>query len=181
MTGDHAPAAPFIVRGSPPAAEVEAFVIRDAARADVPGIARLLHDFAERGLLLPRTEAELYDAYTEFGVCEHDGALVGTGALHPYPPAFGEIRSLAVREGCQRHGLGARLAQWGEARAHDLGLPRVFVLTYRVRFFQRLGYRRLPRAHLPDKVWGDCFRCPKAEFCDEIALAKALPSAPGVL
>ena len=156
----------------------ESFVIRAAALGDVPAIAQLLRGYAERGLLLPRSETELQQAYGEFAVCEHDGVIVGAGAVHPYTPELGEIRSVAVRAGCQRHGLGGRLVAWGEARAQSVGLARVFALTYRVRFFERLGYRRMPRARLPEKVWGDCVRCPKAQFCDEIAVVKTLaPSA----
>ncbi len=171
------------VRMSPLA---EAMVIRDATPADAAPIAHLLQEYADRGLLLPRTEAELQQEYVDFGVCERNGIVIGVGALHGYTPALGEIRSVAVRAGCQRHGLGGRLVAWGEARAATRGLQRVFALTYRVRFFERLGYHRLPRARLPEKVWGDCFRCPKAEFCDEVAMAKTLVAqdggrAPGIM
>lgn len=148
------------------------FVIREAALADAPAIAHMLQEYAARGLLLPRTAAEVAADITEFAVCEHDGGVVGVGALHVYTPQLGEIRSVAVRVGCQRHGLGGRLVEWVEGRAAAVGLQRVFALTYRVRFFERLGFQRIPRARLPEKVWGDCFRCPKAAFCDEVALAK---------
>lgn len=150
------------------------FHVRAARPEDIPGIARVLDAYAERGLLLPRSNEELRDTIADFAVCEHDGLIVGTGAVHRYTAELGEIRSVAVREGCQRHGLGGRLVGWVEAHAHTLGLRRVFALTYRVRFFERLGYSRVPRATLPEKVWGDCARCPKAEFCDEVAVEKPL-------
>lgn len=155
----------------------DAFVVRPAVAADVPAMAAMLQAYGARELLLPRTEAELHPVLNEFAVCEHDGVVVGMGALHVYTPELGELRSIAVREGCQRHGLGGQLVHWQLARARECGLARVFALTYRVRFFERLGFRRMPRASLPEKVWGDCFRCPKAEHCDEVAVVRRVGTA----
>lgn len=153
--------------------------IRPALVGDVPAIAALIGRFAGDGLLLPRTEEELYEVLDEFGVCLRDDVLVGCTALHVYGPHIAEVRSLAVREGCQRHGIGARLVEWCVTHAAEQGIARVFTLTYRARFFERLGFVRVDRHTLPEKVWGDCARCPKADYCDEVALVRdATPPAP---
>lgn len=172
------PAAP----GGQPVPQAEspgAVTLRAATPDDASAIAAIVAPFAQRGMLLPRTEAEVRANAGMFGVSLLDGRLVGCGALHQYGPQLGEIRSLAVREGCQRHGIGARLAQWCLARAAEQGMERVFTLTYRARFFERLGFERIPRAALPEKIWSDCARCPKAQFCDEIALITPVGSTRG--
>ena len=176
MSGKMCPEPAFIVPPVRGTMAAEEFVVRAAAPADVPEMARILCAYADRGLLLPRTEADLHEALPDFGVCVRGETVVGLAALHRYTEVLAEIRSVAVREGCQRHGLGGRLVEWGVSRAAEVGMTRMFALTYRVRFFERLGFARIPRASLPEKVWGDCFRCPKAQFCDEIALARAVRS-----
>lgn len=147
-------------------------VIRPALVGDVPAIADLIARFAREALLLPRPAEEVYEVLDEFGVCLRDDVLVGCTALHVYGPHLAEVRSVAVREGCQRHGIGARLVEWSVAQAGERGVARVFTLTYRARFFERLGFVRVDRQALPEKIWGDCARCPKADFCDEIALVR---------
>ena len=46
----------------------------------------------------------------------------------------------------------------------------VFCLTYRPSFFERFGFSQLDKMGLPQKVWNECFRCPKFPNCDEVAL-----------
>jgi amino-acid N-acetyltransferase len=57
-----------------------------------------------------------------------------------------------------------------EARA--LGIKRVFVLTYQPDFFRKLRFMDTDKASLPQKIWGDCIRCPKFPECDEHALIR---------
>jgi len=33
-----------------------------------------------------------------------------------------------------------------------------------------LGFADIDKANLPQKIWGDCIRCPKFPECDEFAL-----------
>lgn len=41
-------------------------------------------------------------------------------------------------------------------------------------FFSRLGFRRVPHAVLPEKVWKDCVKCAHYLTCDETAMLKDL-------
>jgi hypothetical protein len=58
--------------------------------------------------------------------------------------------------------------------ARDLGLERVFCLTYQAEFFAKLGFTRVDRSRLPDKVWGECVRCHRFLDCDEVAMWRAV-------
>ena len=51
-----------------------------------------------------------------------------------------------------------------------LGMQRLFALSYRPGFFERLGWEQADVMDLPRKVWNECYRCPKFPGCEEIAM-----------
>jgi amino-acid N-acetyltransferase len=81
-----------------------------------------------------------------------------------------EIRSLAVDKNYQDRGIGKNLVKQCLKEAKALGLKRVFALTYHPEFFKKLGFKDTDKASLPQKIWGDCLRCPKFPECDENAV-----------
>jgi UDP-N-acetylmuramoyl-tripeptide--D-alanyl-D-alanine ligase len=58
-----------------------------------------------------------------------------------------------------------------ERRARELGISRVFALTYKPDFFYRLGFRTIDKSELPHKVWSECINCVKFPDCGEVAVA----------
>jgi RNA 3'-terminal phosphate cyclase (ATP) len=145
-------------------------VVRKARADDGPSIQRMLAHFSARGELLPRTLNEVYKNLRDFFVCEVDGEVVGVCALSLYWEDLAEIRSLAVHETYGGRGLGKALVAACLDEAAGLGVRRVFALTYRPGFFERLGFRTLDKQELPQKIWKDCIRCAKFTCCDETAL-----------
>jgi len=146
--------------------------IRKARAEDVPAIQKLVAFFAVRGELLPRTLNELYQHLRDFFVCELHGEVVGIAALSLYWEDLAEVRSLAVQEGQGGKGLGAALVHACLDEAARLGIRRVFALTYRPGFFEKLGFREIDKRELPQKIWKDCIRCAKFACCDEVALIR---------
>ena len=55
-----------------------------------------------------------------------------------------------------------------------LGVKRVFALTYRTDFFERLGFKIVDKSVLPRRLWTDCLKCVKFPDCDEIAVVLEL-------
>jgi len=145
-------------------------VVRKARMADTEAIFELIRTFAARGEMLPRSWAYLYEHLREYFVGEQDGQVVACGALHLTWRDLGEIISLAVRPEVQGQGWGARIVQACLEEAVDLGLPRVFVLTYQTDFFASQGFQPIDRNELPQKIWGECIHCEKFDHCDEVAL-----------
>ena len=68
--------------------------------------------------------------------------MVGCGALHVMWEDLAEIRTIAVDESCQREGVGQQIVEALLARARELGVSRVFVLTFAVKFFAGSASRR---------------------------------------
>jgi amino-acid N-acetyltransferase len=147
---------------------------RKAVMRDIPAILDLINGYAAQGLMLPRTEFETSEAIRDFTVVTSGDQILGCGALHFYSPTVGEIRSLAVAEQAKTHGVGRRVVEALIEEAHTYALDAVFVFTYVVGFFNKLGFEVVERGVLPLKAWKDCLRCPKFHECDEIAVLRVL-------
>jgi len=145
-------------------------MIRKAQIADVKDIQKLLLTFASRGDMLSRSLSELYESLRDFYVVENNGVLLGAAALHIVWEDLAEVRSVAVTEDAGRKGIGSRLVQACIAEAREIGLKRIFCLTYKPDFFAKHGFRLVDKAELPHKVWGDCIKCAKFPDCDENAM-----------
>jgi amino-acid N-acetyltransferase len=144
---------------------------RPARLSDVPALQGLIATFAQQKLMLPRPLGELYENMREFLVAESEpGGLVGCAALHIDTATIGEVKALAVATAAQGRGVGRGLVERCVSEARTLGLERVFCLTYQVDFFARLGFVRVDRSRLPDKVWSECVRCHRFLDCDEVAM-----------
>ena len=148
-------------------------MIRKALISDVKPIHKILSDYAQRGLLLPRSLSDLYDHLRDYFVVA-DGrkrnGIIGVCALGICWEDLAEIRSLAIVENHQGKGWGSRLVETCLDEARSLGLSKVFALTYVPDFFAGRGFRVVDKSVLPHKIWSDCLKCPKFPDCDETAL-----------
>jgi amino-acid N-acetyltransferase len=145
-------------------------MLRKAQLKDIKCIQKLLTHYASRGDMLSRSLSELYESVRDFYVFEEEGKLIGACALHIMWEDLAELRSVAVLEEATRHGIGTRLVRACLDEARELGIKRVFCLTYKPEFFGLFGFRIVDKAELPQKVWRDCVNCVKFPDCDEIAM-----------
>jgi len=146
-------------------------MIRKARMSDVKGIHGLIAEYARKGDMLPRSLADIYENLRDYFIFEEDdGELVGSAAIHIMWEDLAEVRSLAVREGRMRRGVGTQLVESCISEAIVLGIDRVFALTYKPEFFEKLGFHVVDKADLPQKIWTDCLKCSKFPDCDEVAL-----------
>lgn len=152
-------------------------MLRKAQIGDVKEIQKLLTQYANQGEMLSRSLSELYEALRDFYVeVDQDGRILGTAALQIVWEDLAEVRSVAVVENAGRKGIGTALVSACIDEAKQLGLKRVFCLTYKPEFFGKLGFVVVDKSTLPHKVWGDCIKCPKFPDCDEIAMSLDLSS-----
>ena len=146
-------------------------MIRKARMSDVKGIHGMIAEYARKGDMLPRSLADIYENLRDYFIFEDDdGELVGSAAIHIMWEDLAEVRSLAVREGKMRRGVGTQLVESCISEAIVLGIGRVFALTYKPEFFEKLGFHVVDKAELPQKIWTDCLKCSKFPDCDEVAL-----------
>lgn len=144
--------------------------IRKAETTEIKQVQKLINEFAKREEMLPRSLNDLYESIRDLYVYEDKGKIKGVCALHIMWDDLAEIRSLAVSKDLQGKGIGKRLLATCLKEAKQLGIKRVFALTYQPEFFGKMGFKDIDKSKLPQKIWGDCLRCPKFPECDEDAV-----------
>ena len=146
-------------------------IIRKAFTADVPEIKKLIEPFVVEGLLLPKSLHSLYSCIRDFWVMsDNDSEIIGCSAMQVSWEDTGEIRTLAVRKDMQGRGYGSEIVKTCIDEAKELGLKKVFTLTYKETFFKKAGFKPISKSKLPNKIWADCIHCPHFPDCDETAL-----------
>ncbi len=149
--------------------------IRPAKVQDVKQMQNLINDFAAKKEMLPRSLNDLYENIFEYFVAENDtGEVIGCGAIHVAWDDLAEVKGLAVDSGYHGKGIGAEIVSACEKKALEVGVTKVFALTFKPGFFEKLGYKQVGRDTLPHKVWGECVKCPMFPDCGEVAVMKNL-------
>jgi amino-acid N-acetyltransferase len=148
-----------------------ALTVRGAVKADIPGIHELLSIYAEQQIILARSKEDIEKYLANFVVALWEGNLCGCCAVRDFENDLLEVRSLVVKPGLEGKGIGRALV---EAIIAGLKLTRehfcLFALTYKVEFFQKLGFHLVVKEMFPQKIWSDCVKCPKKDHCDEFAV-----------
>ena len=144
--------------------------VRPARTSDVPHIQRLVEPLAERRILLGKDRVVLYEAVQEFRIAEDEtGAVVGCGALHVMWEDLGEVRTLAVESDWLGKGVGHAILERIEADARELGLSRLFCLTFETEFFGRHNFEAVEESIVEPDVFAQLVLSPDegiAEFLD---------------
>lgn len=152
-------------------------MIRKAQIKDAKFIHSLINCYAQRDLMMPRSLNEIYENIRDFWVIldEKGKNINGCVALHIVGwNNLAEIKSLAVEKNHQRKGIGSQLIEAALSEAKSLRLKNVFALSYKPKFFRKLGFSIISKSKLPHKVWAECCNCPKFPNCGEIALIKKI-------
>jgi amino-acid N-acetyltransferase len=136
----------------------------------VPAIVALVNETAQKGLVLPKSLNQVYQNIRDFIVYEESGQIVACAALHVLWEDLAEVRSLVVQTQRRGNGLGRQLVASLVKQARELGVPRVFALTYQQDFFTAVGFHPIAKEELPHKIWADCIDCVKFPNCDEAAV-----------
>jgi amino-acid N-acetyltransferase len=124
--------------------------------------------------MLFRNREDVETHILNFLVAENDGCVAGTCGLSFGPGRLVEVRSLAVLPEYYRQGIGTALVNECIVHATLADCERIFVLTYAIPLFQKLGFRIIKMDQLPDKIWKDCQGCRKQDHCDETAMIRDL-------
>ena len=149
-------------------------MIKKATVRHVSQIQALINEFAREDQMLPRSRNELYEHIRDYWVAVDRGRVIGCAALHLSWDDLAEVKSVAVSVKKQGRGVGSQLVNACLKEAKQLGVRRLFVLTYRPAYFRRFGFRVVKHEALPHKVWAECINCAKFPDCKEIAMMKRI-------
>ncbi|MCK6066490.1 MULTISPECIES: amino-acid N-acetyltransferase [Microbacterium] len=158
---------------------MSAFTVRPARTADVRGIHRLLDPYVQRRILLGKDLVVLYESVQQFVVAEADGELIGCGALHVIWEDLAEIRTLIVVDEWLHRGVGRALVAALEDEARELGVQRLFCLTFEVDFFTRRGFAPIGEQVVDPDVYSQLVRSPDEGVAEFLDLAHVKPNTLG--
>lgn len=146
-------------------------IIRKALLKDVPDIQNLVNYYAGKNEMLPKSLSVLYENIRDFYVAvDKNEKLIGCCAGSVTWDDLAEIKSLAVNQEYQKHGIGRQLVEYSLADLKNLGVKKVFTLTFSVEFFKKIGFSVTDKKSLPQKIWTECVYCPKFPDCGEEAM-----------
>lgn len=155
--------------------------IRRARTSDVRAIRRLVDIYAADRVLLSKATVALYEDVQEFYVAERagDGAVVGCGALHVMWEDLAEVRTVAVDPSCRGHKIGHRIVAALLDRARELGVRRVFVLTFETEFFASFGFVPIDGTPVQPDVYEQLLRSYDEGVAEFLDLERVKPNTLG--
>ena len=151
-------------------------MIRKAKYHDAESIQNLIRIFSETGQVLFRSLDEIRENIPDFLVYEKNDQIVGVCSLRRGWGRLVELRSLGVDPRYSGQGIGTKMVRASLKKALSTDCDTLFVLTYAVSMFERLGFSVIDKKKLPHKVWNDCNACLHQENCDETAMVLSLVS-----
>jgi amino-acid N-acetyltransferase len=154
--------------------------VRPARTTDIRAISALVTPLVEQRVLLGKDLVVLFESVHEFvvAVTAKDG-VIGCGALHVFWEDLGEIRTLTVAPEFQHRGIGRALLGALEAKARELGLRRLFCLSFEEAFFERNGFAHHDDTLVDAVVYGELVRSPDEGIAEFLDLARVKPNTLG--
>ena len=150
-------------------------MLRQAKIEDAQIIQNLICLYSEDGKMLFRSLEDIEKNIANFRVYEKSDKVIGIMNLKFGWDNLVEIRSLGVDPRFHRQGIATKMVKDGMEQALlNQNCNTVFVLTYAIPLFEKLGFQIIDKINLPQKVWNDCQQCLHQDNCDEIAMSISL-------
>ena len=153
--------------------------VRPARTSDIKAIHKLIVDFASGGRMLQKETVTLYESVQEFVVAVEDGQVVGCGALHVLWEDLAEVRSVAITETLRGKGIGNQILENIIKRAYELGLSRIFCLTFETKFFGRHGFEEIQGTPVEPEVYAQLLKSYDSGVAEFLDLESVKPNTLG--
>jgi amino-acid N-acetyltransferase len=153
--------------------------IRPAKTTDVRAIRDLIDAYSVDGSLLSKATVTIFEQLQEFVVAEIDGTVIGCGALHVMWEDLAEVRTLAVRPDQARHGIGSQVLEQLLTNARELGIKRVFCLTFMKEFFGRHGFVEIDDTPVGHEVYEQLLQSYDEGVAEFLGLERVKPNTLG--
>ncbi|MGH3301846.1 MAG: amino-acid N-acetyltransferase [Streptosporangiaceae bacterium] len=156
------------------------YAVRRARTSDMRAIRALLDANVKSGRLLDKPTVTLFEDIQEFWVVTTpDGEIAGCGALHVMWEDLAEIRTLAVTGDHRGRGAGNLIVAALLETAREVGVSRVFVLTFAVSFFRRHGFTEITGQATSPEVYTELLRSYDEGVAEFLDLDRVKPNTLG--
>ncbi|MEY4735519.1 MAG: hypothetical protein RL428_854 [Actinomycetota bacterium] len=153
--------------------------VRAARTSDVKSIRELVDSYAAPGQMLSKETVTLYESVQEFVVAEKDGVIVGCGALHVLWEDLAEVRTVAVAQQFHKQGIGHLILNEIIRRAREVGVKRIFCLTFQTEFFGSIGFVEIEGTPVEPEVYTQLLRSYDAGVAEFLDLESVKPNTLG--
>jgi amino-acid N-acetyltransferase len=154
-------------------------IIRQARTPDIKSIRAIIDEYAAGRRLLTKETVTLYESVQEFMVAELDGKVVGCGAMHVLWEDLAEVRSVAVDQSIRGKGIGHGILEVLIKRAADLGIKRIFCLTFETEFFGRHGFLEIEGTPVSPDVYTELLHSYDSGVAEFLDLESVKPNTLG--
>ena len=154
-------------------------MIRPARTSDIKSIRKIIDLYTLERRLLTKETVTLYEDVQEFFVAEDNGEVVGCGALHVLWEDLGEVRTVAVLENQRGKKIGHQILEAIIARAKELGLKRLFCLTFETKFFASHGFKEITGTPVDPEVYQELLRSYDEGIAEFLDLESVKPNTLG--
>ena len=153
--------------------------IRPAKTSDVSTIRKLVDTYAPERRLLSKATVTLYEAVPEFLVIENNGQVIGAGAIHVLWEDLAEVRTVAVFPEFKDQGIGSQILEALLKRAKELGVKRVFCLTFETKFFAKHGFAEIEGTPVEPEIYQQLLQSYDVGVAEFLDLDKVKPNTLG--
>ena len=158
---------------------MSALTIRPAKTTDVLTIRKLVDTYAPDRRLLSKATVTLYEAVPDFLVIENNGQVIGAGAIHVLWEDLAEVRTVAVFPEFKGKGIGSQLLEALLKRAKELGVKRVFCLTFETKFFAKHGFTEIEGTPVEPDIYQQLLQSYDVGVAEFLDLDKVKPNTLG--
>jgi len=160
-------------------ANEHAIIVRTARTPDVSAIRSLISSYTDDGRLMAKAQVTLFESVQEFVVAESGGRIVGCGALHVMWEDLAEVRSLAVEPTLMDQGVGSAMLTTLIERARNIGVRRVFCLTFETKFFGGHDFEVIDSAPVTHEVFEQLLQSYDQGVAEFLDLERVKPNTLG--
>lgn len=154
-------------------------VVRPAKTSDIKKVRSIVDSFAAQRRLLSKETVTLFEAVQEFTVAEVDGEVVGCGALHVLWEDLAEVRTVAVLESMHGKGIGHAILESILNKAKEVGVKKVFCLTFETKFFGSHGFTEIQGTPVEPDVYAQLLRSYDEGIAEFLDLESVKPNTLG--
>lgn len=156
-----------------------AIEVRAAKTSDIKGIRKLIDLYAPQRRILSKETVTLYESVQEFVVAIDGDEVVGCGALHVLWEDVAEVRTVAVTEDLRGKGVGHKILEKLIERAKDVGVKKLFCLTFETEFFGKHGFVEMQGAPVEPDVYQQLLRSYDEGIAELLDLESSKPNTLG--
>jgi amino-acid N-acetyltransferase len=129
--------------------------------------------------LLTKETVTLYESVQEFTVAIEGDDVVGCGALHVLWEDLAEVRTVAVNAKLRGQGVGHQILESIISRAEEIGVKRLFCLTFETEFFGRHGFQVIEGTPVAPEIYAELLRSYDAGVAEFLDLEAVKPNTLG--